>query len=410
MRYLEFLRNVSYKFYSFLKNFLKKGSLKNLFALSSILKLIFLYFTVVIYIIIFHFKFHLNLSYLLKPTMKANPLVAIYGVEGRIGEGILHKEIVNVAKAMGWQVISGTFSESLTTYFLTKHFYWASASLLNILLKPEFTLATTHYTYIVPYGFNLVYLNVPTSMLIDYQYRFRKQFNFLYNFDGYVDVNSYTRGNAEWLKKALSYNKYSDNKLIIPAYLSRGKSYYSGSTRQKALITGSLWGCNRDSLRFKIALKRLADEGYIDAIGIAENYKYLGKAYKGLKDGNDIKEMINLLGSYGIGLIIHNLEHIIEAVPTNRIAEVITSGSVVISDKHPFIKRVFGDNVLYFDSMQSEVNIYKQIRDHIIWVRNNKTKAEQMIRNNFNIFNRELALEKVLENILIRVREYRRNK
>jgi hypothetical protein len=248
-----------------------------------------------------------------------------------------------------------------------------------------------------------MYLNVPSSMLLDYNYKFKSNFNYIKDFDGYIDINSLARGNSNWLKKALGDELYK-SKLIIPGYLARGKAEYQPKERGKALITGSLWGCNRGSFRFKVALKRLAQENYVDAVGLKEHFNYLGKAYKGLKDKNEFDTFVS---KYGIGIIIHNQEHIAENIPTNRIVEEVVNSAIVISDRHPFVEKTFKDNVLYFDSYKSEDEIYEQIKQHIKWIKANPKKAEEKVRNAIEIFNKQLTLEDSLEEILQTVMEYR---
>jgi hypothetical protein len=357
----------------------------------------------IFYIIIFNFTTSTNLS-LLFDTDIDSPKVMVLGIEGRIGEGILHDEVVQTMNELGWRVISVTTPESLTTYSLTQHFFTNAASLISFFFNPVFILSTTHYTYMVPYGFNLAYINVPKTMLINYNQKFRAQFAFLNEVDGYIDINSFAKGDSNWLKAALGKEDF-EKKLVIPAYLSRRKTEYSNIPKDKALITGSLWGCNRSSPMFKLALKQLAQEGYVEAVGLQEFYQDLGNAYKGLKSRDELSDF---QGCYGIGLIIHNFDHLIYGIPTNRLAEVVTSSGIVISDKHPMIEKYFKDNVLYFDSMQNEDVIYEQIKAHIDWVRANPDAANKKVRNALEIFNNNFVLERILNNILQQVKGYKK--
>ncbi|MCC2646981.1 MAG: hypothetical protein K0R02_1046 [Rickettsiaceae bacterium] len=397
------LNSLLKKLYLYFIKFLKQLSFKNLFNFQSLLKVIFLYCITLIYIIIFQFEFYPGFTSIFHKPAEYTPRIILYGVSSRIGEGILHKELLCTSKKIGWQVVSATFPESLTTYSLTKHFIITASNIISYIFKPDFTISTTHFTHINPYGFNLMYLNVPTSMLLDYNYKFKLNFNYIKDFDGYIDINSLARGNSNWLKKALGDELYK-SKLIIPGYLTRGKAEYQPKKRDKALITGSLWGCNRSSFRFKVALKRLADEGYLEAIGLKEHFDYLGKAYKGLKDKHEFDSIVS---QYGIGIIIHNQEHISENIPTNRIVEEVANSAIVISDRQPFVENTFKDNILYFDSYKNEDEIYAQIKQHIEWIKANPEKVEEKVKNAIKIFNEQLTLEDSLEVILQTVREFR---
>lgn len=57
--------------------------------------------------------------------------------------------------------------------------------------------------------------------------------------------------------------------------------------------------------------------------------------------GNPLQNLQLQQQKYGIALIIHNQEHMLEGIPTSRIAETVASGALVISDQQWLLKKVF---------------------------------------------------------------------
>lgn len=159
---------------------------------------------------------------------------------------------------------------------------------------------------------------------------------------------------------------------FVPLYLAQNYVEYSSATKNQALVVGSLWGCNRNSLRMMQALQRLSKSNLLVAYGL-DALKPLGQGYKGALESfepqiiNNSLKLVALQKKYGISIVVHNLEHMIDGLPTSRIAESIAAGAIVISDEHPFIKKFFGDNVLYIDDLKSSEEIYSQIYNHIMW-------------------------------------------
>ncbi len=375
---------------------LSKG-FRNFFSISSLLKLVFLYALAVLYIIITTFDFSPNIF-----RKDTKHKLAIYSIEGRIGEARAYERTLAALKNMGWDYVGCSFYPPLTNYTLTRHFYVVAANLVNLVTRPEVNIALTHYVTIVPTGYNLVYLNVPDVMLYSTQMRFLKEHEHLKNYDGYIDLYSVTNIENKTLKEVL-HNHGKDDALIIPAYLAQNKlEFIKPSSYDKAVITGSTWGCNRDSFRFARVLYKLGQDNILVAYGLRDVFEYLGDPYLGMaeKYGPPIYSLIELQRKGGIALVLHNLEHFVAGIPTSRLAEGIMSGSVVISDNHPFLRKYFGDNILYFDSFQTIDNMYSQIKTHIDWIRSHPQEAEVMTRNAYDIFLKDWTLEVQLQRVI----------
>lgn len=368
-------------------------SLRHVFCVQGILKIAFLYSVTVLCLI-------LNMK--LPPLNNDKPCVAIYSTHNRIGERLLQERAVIAAKNLGWNVIDGIFEESTSNYIVTSHFYYSALTLLNLIYKPKFVLAVTHYVFVVPYGsYNIVYLNVPNHMLFKGD-GFLHKYKHLEKFDGYIDLYSVANGSNPKLAKTLK-KLGKEDAMVIPLYLSQNYHPYSPAKRDEMLVVGTLWGCNRSSMRIADSLYELAKEGNIVAYGL-EDLEFLGDAYKGMVEDYDkskksVDNLLALQKKYGIALAVHNLEHMIENMPTSRVAESIAAGSIVVSDQNGFVKQFFGDNILYFDALVTEDKIYSQLTNHIKWIRENPEEVEKKAKAAHEIFMNEFALEKQLQKL-----------
>jgi hypothetical protein len=306
------------------------------------------------------------------------------------------------AEKMNIRYVATRFAEGHVSSSLLRHFYETSANLLNWIFKPQFNLSITHHVTVMPKGYNVTYLNMPTSNLYQANGKFRSEYNHLTKYDAYADLYTLVNGNNPVLDDAIKAHNLKDKK-IIPIYFAQDYIPYKEVQFEKALLTGSLWGCARGSLRLARAMKKLGDENLLAAYGLEHYLSFLGDAYKGAFE----KQTSDLLGymeekhrEYGISLVIHSLEHMLEGLPTNRIVEAISTGTIAISDKNPFIEKYFGDNVLYFNTFGNEQEIYKEIKEHIIWVKNNRELAIQKAKKAHEIFTQNFTMENQLNYLI----------
>jgi hypothetical protein len=286
--------------------------------------------------------------------------------------------------------------ESLTHFWITKHFYYIGASVLNYILKPKFNLALTHHVNVVPYGYNITYLNMPRDSLYRPTGEFLKSWSHLNDYDAYGDLYTYVHGSNDMLKGI------AGGKKIIPLYLAQYDTNYAPLPMDKALITGSLWGCNRGSLRAKRAIKKLAENDLLVAIGLSEYFSYLDKNYLGrLEDfGKAVSAIDDVQKKYGIALIFHSQEHMLDGIPTSRVSEAASAGALIITDQNEFVKKSFGDNALYFDAFGTEEEIFRQIKQHVKWARDNPADALKKTSEAHRIFREKLTIEYELKKLL----------
>lgn len=375
----------------------RKLTFKEIFQIKHLFEIIGAYFLIIISFI---------LLYCEVPYARAgNTTVAIYGTQSRIGESTLYDRIKRGAENNGWNVIGVCFPEGLADNIMTGHFCYNAMSLLNIIFKPKFNLATTHHVKILPYGYNITYLNMPNEGLISFKGNFKSLFSHLGRYDAYVDIHSVFNGTNPTLNEALKINN-NQHAPQIPLYFAENHTTYTPTQYKQVIVVGSLWGCNRESLRVMNAVKKLAKENLLVAYGLKPCFECLGPAYKGrIEEQEQMKSakvdtLTHLQRKTGISLVLHNLEHMLAGIPTNRIAESIAAGAIVICDENLFVKKYFGDTVLYIDALAQSDSIYKQIRQHVTWIQNNPAEAEKKARAAFDILMREFAIENSLKKLL----------
>ncbi len=388
-------------------NFLARNfRLRNVFRISNIFKLGFIYFFIIFWIIIFNFNFSDHFWLKLLQGKLSSYRIAIYS-SNNIGESLLYHRMRKVASNLGIDYAGIIYDNTLAQFWFTRHFYQVASNFTNYLFKPNINIALTFHVNILPLGYNITYLSVPSTMLYNPDGSFKRELAHLAEYDAYADIYSFVHGKNPFLNKALAKHNLA-NKKIIPLYLAQEFVEYSPPNIQQAVITGSLWGCSRGSLRVASALKKLAEEELLIAYGLKDYLGFLDSAYKGRMESlNDhiIDSTIKVQKQAGISLIIHNFEHLVEGIPTSRIAEAAASGALIITDKHKFIENIFGNNVLYIDVFKSDEEIYQQVKSHIIWARQYPAQATTQAKTAYDIFTDHFTLEKQLSHLIAELKK-----
>lgn len=383
-----------------LKEIFKGWTIWKAINFSNLLKLLFLYIVSIIMLLIIELRTSKHFfSKALNGNLSSIKL-AVYGVKDRIGERVLYHRMINTLENEGYDYVSMQCSEPLMNFWLTKHFYSIANSLVNYVFDITYNIATTHYVKILPYGYNITYLNVPRHMLYDLPLQFKPMFAHLKGYNAYIDLYSLVNGKNEILEKLTTKDQN-----IIPLYFAHEDSKYQESIIDKALITGSLWGCNRSSLSTMLALKTIAQDDLLVAYGLKYSFIFLDTNYKGPIDkikGHVSDNMDDLHRKYGIALIMHSYEHLIDGIPTSRVSEAASTGALIISDRSKFLEKYFGDNVLYIDTISQKIDareLANQIKNHILWARNNPNEVRKMTRNVHDIFQQNFTMEKQFEQL-----------
>lgn len=111
---------------------------------------------------------------------------------------------------------------------------------------------------------------------------------------------------------------------------------------------------------------------------------YSGYGKLGIKNIAEIRENGIFLNLKGLSL------DLFEAAAANVI---------IISPQDPFIIENFADNILYYDAEKSDKAIYKQIKAHLAWIKQNPQKAKEMAAKAHDILIKRFVLEKDLVRI-----------
>ncbi|MEK6734089.1 MAG: glycosyltransferase [Pseudomonadota bacterium] len=154
----------------------------------------------------------------------------------------------------------------------------------------------------------------------------------------------------------------------------------------------------RSSGKFKYFIQLLSENIPMRIYG---RYRFSAYLPPHIYDGY-VPDAMGLFGAIrknGIYLLTHSAIHTESATPTLRSFEAIAAGSVVISDKHPFIIENFGDNVLYYDQTLSAEEMYNQVKAHFDWIKANPEEAKQKAARAQQIFKEKFSLDNDLERI-----------
>jgi hypothetical protein len=157
-------------------------------------------------------------------------------------------------------------------------------------------------------------------------------------------------------------------------------------------------GTNWDGARYESLFRSLAKRPFVDLYGPHGRWAHAGAAHRGPLpfDGESV---LTALSRSGVGLCLHRPEHIGAGIPSARIFEIVSSGAVAICQEHPFIRRMFGDAVLYLpDGLEAEA-LAGEIEERFHWIESHREQAAEMSRQAHAVFERHLSLEKCLEEI-----------
>ena len=115
----------------------------------------------------------------------------------------------------------------------------------------------------------------------------------------------------------------------------------------------------------------------------------------------DGTSLINEIHQCGVVLALSSDYHYRAGAATNRIYEACAGGAITISDTNRFIKKHFGDSVLYIDYDKKHPDkMFTQIRMHLDWIRRHPDKALEKAQRAQQIFIEKFSLEKQLSDII----------
>ncbi len=181
-------------------------------------------------------------------------------------------------------------------------------------------------------------------------------------------------------------------------YFSCCATKYKPVSPKKLFYCGFQWDPRRSGHKYQKMFSKLDKEGYLVVYGPEKRWSFVPRSRKGLLpfDGESI---CNAIREAGIALVLHSQSHMELGAPTSRIFEAASTGSVIITDPHPFIVKEFGDSVLYIDENKKSKELFRQIDTHVKWIFANPKKAEQMARKAHTIFMEKFTLESQLQEL-----------
>lgn len=218
-----------------------------------------------------------------------------------------------------------------------------------------------------------------------------------------------------YVKNVLSYDGFLSSSTIVTSWLENrlrgtGKPYFIAPfytschsvayeqpdfNRARLLYAGTNW----DGFRFRELFHRLDSEPYMEVYGPAHAWRGLRRSYKGLIPIDGIS-ILSALRAAGAGLCLHRPEHCEAETPSLRIFEIAASGAIAICQDHPFIRSIFGDAVLYLDSLEDVPRTVAQMSGHMQWIRAHPEPAAALSRRAYEIFSRSYTFEKLLAGVL----------
>jgi hypothetical protein len=319
------------------------------------------------------------------------------------GEGDMGVRLEIAARNIGWTAQSFFFANewkwdrAFDFYRTSEPFSENCKNLLKMHdviteFQPDFIVSLFPKLYTYPRYKIPHYLTLTRS----HAYNIKHYGKRLLKFEGFLSVPQ----DHKCLYRFLEGNR-NQNPIMnwVPTTL---RTNYEPLQAKRLFYCATNWDPLRTSPDYFQCIKLLDQTGLVDIYGTQGIKIWNLKSYKGELpyDGRSFHEALKISG---IALILHSQEHLEAGAITGRIFEAAAAGCVIISDRHKFIEKEFGDSVLYLDIDKdhklSGEKMFEQITSHLIWVLNNPKEAEQKARKAHGIFDAKFTLEDQLERL-----------
>lgn len=210
-------------------------------------------------------------------------------------------------------------------------------------------------------------------------------------YDGYLSYQGYGK---EYLTTQNIFDKFPRPTVYSSPHVAYVN--YKPLEFNKIFYPSANWDALRTSEKYQKFLKRLSDDEIIQFFGPKEawgHWNFIEKNYQGyISDKNNAYQ--KKMQSLGISLVLHSQDHLKAKTPSARIFESAAASTLIISDEHPFVKKEFGDTVLYVDTNQDEKKIYTQIKKHFEWVQTHPKEAAEKAKCAHRIFAEKFTTKK----------------
>lgn len=187
---------------------------------------------------------------------------------------------------------------------------------------------------------------------------------------------------------------FSKKDILPPSLLINPKLFYCGTN----------WEVFIDNKRRHTQLFDLLDtQDWIKIFGPnrKENHPWKGfRRYCGEIpfDGTSLLKEIN---NCGVCLVLSSVFHWEGGAISSRLYEACAGGAVIISDDNSFIRKHFGNSILYIDfAPNSPEKMFEQIRQHMEWISVHPQEAIQLAKKSQTIFEKTFTLENQLKKII----------
>lgn len=219
--------------------------------------------------------------------------------------------------------------------------------------------------------------------------QFRKN---ILSYDAYLSSSDLI---TSWIRDIL-YFTHKEH-FIAPWYTSCHTVPYRRPpvTKPRLLYVGTNW----DGPRHRELFEQLDAEPYVDIKGPSNAWRYLKHSFRGSLPFDGVS-VLDALHSAGVGLCLHRKEHCEGATPSSRIFEIAASGAIAICQEHPFIRKNFGDSVLYFDPSADTTAIVKRISEYMEWIAHNPEQAFDLSERAYAIYRQKYTLEMLLSELV----------
>lgn len=257
-------------------------------------------------------------------------------------------------------------------------------------IQPDFVLSLSHQdAKLTPF---------PTYGVLTAPKRYYQTPRFLRNilsYDAYFTVSDSVR---MWLEDLT----FGARKHAAPVgfYANTAPQTPFVAWRPPASLQLAYFGTNWDGARHGALFQLLAERTYVRFFGPAMSWQNVPQAAYG---GSPPFDGVSSLESYrkaGAGLCLDLPDFIVDGLPTNRIFEITAAGVPAVCSDNLFVRRWFGDDVLYIDPEAPPDVQVRQIDAHMAWIAADPAAAGRMAQAAHERFSRDLALERLLPNVL----------
>jgi hypothetical protein len=155
----------------------------------------------------------------------------------------------------------------------------------------------------------------------------------------------------------------------------------------------SLWGSRYHDPRIQLLLKQLDQMEDVHFYGDEKLQKSYPHAYRSFIPYDQVVDSVR---RDGIALILHDASHNQRGIPSGRIFEATAASAIVISDQNPFVRRHFGDAVLYIDTQLPGEEIARQVANWMEWIKQHPEEAAAKAEAAHRIYQENFLLERQL--------------